>query len=229
MTTPRRCILIVDDDPDARLLASEALQEHGFDVVEAADGEAALHLISCRAPDLVVLDLGLPGIGGLDLLKWLRDRGTLPVILLTGRSGQADRVVGLELGADDYIVKPFDPREMVARVNAVLRRGQSAPPSARLDYGELTIDLATRDVRCRGELIELKAREFDLLAFMAASPRRVFSREQLLEGVWESSSDWQDSSTVNEHVHRLRRKLETDSSEPQWIETVRGAGYRFLP
>lgn len=229
MTTQRRCILIVDDDPDARLLASEALVEHGFDVAEVSDGEAALKIISRKAPDLVVLDLGLPGIGGLELLKWLRDRGNLPVILLTGRSGQSDRVVGLELGADDYIVKPFDPREMVARVNAVLRRGNGDSSSARLDYGELTIDLATRDVLCRGELIELKAKEFDLLAFMAASPRRVFSREQLLEGVWESSSDWQDSSTVNEHIHRLRRKLETDTSEPQWIETVRGAGYRFMP
>ncbi len=225
----RPSILVVDDDPDARLLATLALNEHGFDALEAGDGETASQMIAQCSPALVILDLGLPGIGGLDVLKQVRLAGNLPVILLTGRGDQSDRVVGLELGADDYIVKPFDPREMVARVNAVLRRGRPTPPSTALDFGDLKIDLTTRDVLHSGNRIDLKAKEFDLLAYMASAPRQVFSREQLLAGVWESSAQWQGTATVNEHVHRIRRKLRTGPSEPQWIETIRGAGYRFSP
>lgn len=223
-----RRVLVVDDDPDARWLATEALVEHGFEVSEADDGHGATEQLQGRSPDLVVLDLGLPGIGGLDVLKWLRATSDVPVIVLTGRSEQSDRIVGLELGADDYIVKPFDPRELVARVNAVLRRGRDDRRNS-LDFGELTIDLQTRDVTCSGELVNLTAKEFDVLACLARSPRRVFSREELLDKVWGSSPKWQDAGTVNEHIHRLRRKIEPDPGAPRWIATMRGAGYRFTP
>jgi DNA-binding response OmpR family regulator len=224
-----RRVLIVDDDAEARSLAAEELVEFGFVVTEADDGESAEHQIKTRRPDLVILDLGLPGIGGLDVLKSVRADGNLPVIVLTGRGDASDRVVGLELGADDYVVKPFDPRELVARVNAVLRRGTGEPESATLDFGDLVIDTISRDVHCHGELLDLTAKEFDLLAYMAGSPRRVFTREQLLDHVWHSSTEWQDPTTVNEHIHRLRRKLEVDPGEPRWVMTMRGAGYRFTP
>lgn len=226
--TRQRRVLVVDDDADARWIAGDALVEHGFDVTEAGNGTEAKAQIEVRPPDLVVLDLGLPGIGGLDILKWLRATSDVPVIVLTGRSAQSDRVVGLELGADDYVVKPFDARELVARVNAVLRRGRSEPRD-KLDFGELTIDLQTHDVSRRGELVDLTAKEFEVLALMAGSPRRVFSREDLLNQVWGSSTDWQDPGTVNEHIHRLRRKIELDPASPRWIVTLRGAGYRFIP
>lgn len=225
----KRHVLVVDDDDDARLLAAEELVDFGFEVTEAASGEAAQERFTTRRPDLVILDLGLPGIGGLDVLKWLRADGNVPVIVLTGRGDRSDRVIGLELGADDYVVKPFDPRELVARVNAVLRRGMPAPTDTTLDFGDLIIDTVSRDVKRDGELLDLTAKEFDLLAFMASSPRRVFSREQLLDHVWHSSADWQDPTTVNEHIHRLRRKLEVVPHTPRWIVTMRGAGYRFTP
>lgn len=222
-------VLVVDDDAEARALAVEELCEFGFAVTEAGDGENAKHQIKTRRPDLVILDLGLPGIDGLDVLRAVRTDGDLPVIVLTGRGDASDRVVGLELGADDYVVKPFDPRELVARVNAVLRRSTSGPTSTTLDFGELVINLISRDVHCYGELVSLTAKEFDLLACLAGSPRRVFTREQLLDHVWDSSSEWQDPTTVNEHIHRLRRKLEVDPSKPRWVMTMRGAGYRFAP
>lgn len=222
-------ILVVDDDPDARWLAAEALTEHGFIVSEAGDGAQVELSVENERPHLVVLDLGLPGIGGLEILKRLRSKGDLPIIVLTARSAQSDRVVGLELGADDYIVKPFDPRELVARVNAVLRRGRIGPQSNKLDYDGLVIDLISRDVIRSGELMDLPAKEFDLLVFLAQSPRQVFSREQILAGVWNSTDHWQGAATVNEHIHRLRRKLEFDSKSPRWISTVRGVGYRFCP
>lgn len=221
-------VLVVDDDEDARWLAAAALVEHGFEVSEVPDGHQATEHLKARTPDLVVLDLGLPGIGGLEVLKQLRATSDLPVIVLSGRSDRSDRIVGLELGADDYVVKPFDPRELVARVNAVLRRGRSNNQD-RLDFGALTIDLQTRDVSLSGELIDLTAKEFDLLVCLARSPRRVFSRDELLDQVWGSSSSWQDPSTVNEHIHRLRRKIEVDPASPRWIATMRGAGYRFTP
>jgi DNA-binding response OmpR family regulator len=228
-TTARRHVLVVDDDADARFLAVEELIEFGFDITEADNGESAERQIAARRPDLVILDLGLPGIGGLDVLKWLRADSNLPVIVLTGRGDKSDRVVGLELGADDYVCKPFDPRELVVRVNAVLRRGAAEPAPTAMDFGELSIDTISRDATRRGELLDLTAKEFDLLAFMAASPRRVYTREQLLTHVWNSSTEWQDPTTVNEHIHRLRRKLEVDPGAPRWVTTMRGAGYRFTP
>ena len=227
--TVRRRILVVDDDTDARMIVTDELLEFGFEVAEAADGADAQRQIEQRQPDLVILDLGLPDIGGLDVLKWLRTKSSVPVIVLTGRSHHSDRVVGLELGADDYVVKPFDARELVARVNAVLRRGHEDDVSTKLDFGDLQIDMESRDVVRDGEMLDLTAKEFDLLAFLARSPRRAFTRQQLLDHVWQSSTDWQDPSTVNEHVHRLRRKLEPTPAEPRWITTIRGVGYRFTP
>lgn len=229
-TPPNRVrrVLVVDDDVDARWIAGDALVEHGFEVTEAGDGQEAKRQIEARPPDLILLDLGLPEIGGLEVLKWLRATCDIPVIVITGRGAPSDRVVGLELGADDYVVKPFDARELVARVNAVLRRGRNESGD-RLDFGELTIDLQTHDVSRRDELLDLTAKEFEVLAFLASSPRRVFSREELLNQVWGSSVEWQDPSTVNEHIHRLRRKIESDPASPRWIVTLRGAGYRFIP
>jgi len=223
-----RRVLVVEDDADARWLAADALVEHGFEVSEAADGHEALEQFHSRQPDLVVLDLGLPGIGGLDILKRLRATSDVSIIVLTGRGDRSDRVVGLELGADDYVVKPFDSRELVARVNAVLRRGHG-DRNDKLDFGDLVIDLKTRDVSHNGELVELTSKEFDVLAFLARSPRQVISREQLLDQVWGSSPEWQNPSTVNEHIHRLRKKIEADPSSPRWIATMRGVGYRFIP
>ncbi len=225
----RQRILVVDDDEDARWLAADALNAHGFAVSEAAEGTAVLDSIDRQTPDLVVLDLGLPGIGGLEVLRQIRAAGALPVIIVTGRGDRADRISGLELGADDYVVKPFDGRELVARVNAVLRRSNTTTASPVLDFGELVINPVTRDVTLDERLVELTAKEFDLLAFLASSPRQVFTREQILERVWGSSTEWQDPSTVNEHVHRLRRKIESDHAKPRWIVTKRGVGYRFSP
>ncbi len=237
MTTPptlrdSTLVLVVDDDEELRDLLRDVLVEHSFEVAECSDGPSALELISTRRPDLVVLDLGLPGMSGLDVLRQIRESGNLPVIVLTGRSSEADRVSGLEMGADDYVVKPFSPREVAARVRTVLRR-VNAPVEPNRDqvlvFDRLQIDVACRDVWIDGEPVALTAREFDLLAFLAASPRQVYTREQLLQQVWSSDAEWQDPRTIAEHVHRLRRKIEPDPSTPRWIQTLRGAGYRFTP
>ena len=225
-------VLLVDDDEELRDLVREVLVEYGYEVVECADGRRALELVDADPPALVVLDLGLPGLGGLDVLREIRETSNLPVIVLTGRGNEADRVVGLELGADDYVVKPFSPRELVARVRSVLRRSHQSPTPLHhpvLSFDRLEIDVQCRDVRIDGDPVELTAKEFDLLAFLASSPRQVFTREQLLRQVWSSDAEWQDPRTIAEHVHRLRRKIEPDPAAPRWIETLRGAGYRFTP
>jgi DNA-binding response OmpR family regulator len=171
----------------------------------------------------------LPGASGLDLLGDIRRSASLPVILLTARAEEADRVLGLELGADDYVVKPFSPRELVARVKSVLRRVQPMVPATRMEYDSLVVDVAAREVTVQGRPVDLTAREFDLLAFMAAHPRQVFSRGQLLEQVWDSSPDWQDPATVTVHIRRIRQKVEDDPTAPRWLETAWGVGYRFQP
>lgn len=224
-------ILVVDDDVDLRSVVREALERDGFAVDEAGDGDVALTKIAALAPELVVLDLCLPSVGGLDVLRSLAARpgGAPPVIALTGLGDEADRIVGLELGADDYVVKPFSPRELVARVRSVLRRTAAAAPPSTFEFGNLRVDTLTRDVTLDGAPVDLRRREFDLLAFLCAAPRRVFSREQLLVNVWNSAPDWQDTATVSEHVHRLRAKIEVDPARPQRIVTVRGVGYRFEP
>jgi DNA-binding response OmpR family regulator len=222
-------ILVVDDDLDLVDIVRTALEREGFAVDDASDGATALDKIAGDEPELVVLDLGLPKVRGLDVLRQVRADTEVPVIVLSGLSDEADRIIGLELGADDYVVKPFSPRELVARVRSVLRRSRSDGLPARLSFPELELDLSTREVRVRDEHIELRRREFDLLAFLCASPRQVFTREQLLRHVWDSEPEWQGIGTVSEHVHRLRSKVEVDPARPRRIVTVRGVGYRFVP
>jgi two-component system, OmpR family, phosphate regulon response regulator PhoB len=222
-------ILVVDDDIDLVDIVRSALEREGFAVDDAGDGETALGKIADDAPELVVLDLGLPKVRGLDVLRQVRIDSAVPVIVLSGQADEASRVVGLELGADDYVVKPFSPRELVARVRSVLRRSHGAEPSPRLALGALALDLTTREVRLRGESVELRRREFDLLAFLCSSPRQVFTREQLLRHVWDSEPEWQGAGTVSEHIHRLRAKIEDDPGHPRRLLTVRGVGYRFVP
>jgi two-component system, OmpR family, phosphate regulon response regulator PhoB len=222
-------ILVVDDDNDLVDVVRSALEREGYAVDDAGDGETALTKIADDSPELVVLDLGLPKVRGLDVLRRVREDNSVPVIVLSGMSDEADRIVGLELGTDDYVVKPFSPRELVARVRSVLRRSRSSQVAGRLEFDDLAIDLSTREVSLGGKLVELRRREFDLLAFLCASPRQVFTRDQLLLYVWEVEPEWQGAATVSEHVHRLRAKLEADPARPTRIVTVRGVGYRFEP
>jgi DNA-binding response OmpR family regulator len=170
-------------------------------------------------------------VNGLDILRRIRASGDMPVIMLTARSEESDRVAGLELGADDYVVKPFSPRELAARVNGVLRRAAPKPATVAdvIEFDGLIIDNRSREVRCAGELVELTPKEFDVLAHLAGAPRQVFSRADLLRDVWQSSPDWQDPATVTVHVRRIRNKIEADPENPRWITTVWGVGYRFEP
>jgi len=225
-------VLVVDDAESIRTVVRWQLESEGFAVVEAVDGPSALQQIRSTVPDLVVLDLSLPGVGGLDVLRSVREGRVgdpaQPVIVLSGRSGEADRIVGLDLGADNYLVKPFSPGELVARVRSVLRRSVGPAPErvVPIEIGGLTVDPGGRRLLGPdGTEVELTAREFDLLHFLAAHPEQVFSREQLLTRVWESSPEWLGAATVTEHVHRLRHKLEPHGAGGL-IRTVRGAGYR---
>jgi DNA-binding response OmpR family regulator len=233
-TEVRVKILIVEDDPDICDLLKRVLESDGYDVETASDSAGALKSVAAGAPDLVLLDVVLGGEDGRDLLLKLRQKSDVPAVFLTGRGLEGDRIAGLRMGADDYIVKPFSRGELSARIETVLRRARPAPhadtateSSTGLSFGELKIDLTTREVERSGELIELTAMEFNLLAFLASSPRQVFSRQQLLQNVWASSSEWQDEATVTEHIRRVRRKIEVDPDHPRWITTVRGVGYRF--
>lgn len=224
-------LLVVDDEAEIRDMLDRLLSSEGYEVEVAATGNEALSAMTDRRPDLVVLDVILAGEDGFDVLAAIRRSSNVPVILLTGRGREADRVLGLKLGADDYVVKPFSAAELAARVGTVLRRSgqRPAPVGAPLSFGELEIDTLSREVHLRGELVDTTAKEFDLLAFLAASPRQVFSREQLLAQVWDSSSQWQDAGTVTEHIRRVRRKIESNPDNPRWVRTVRGVGYRFEP
>jgi two-component system phosphate regulon response regulator PhoB len=222
-------VLVVDDDQRVRTVVSWQLEADGFTVSEAGDGAAALTQIECDRPDLVVLDLSLPGIGGLDVLRRVRDLDEttpLPVIVLSGRSGETDRIIGLDLGADDYLVKPFSPGELAARVRSVLRRTGIGSVPARPATG-LWIDETSREATFDGHALELTAREFDLLAFLCRHPRQVFTRAQLLHHVWGNSRGWQGEATVTEHVHRLRQKLGSCGDGRPVVQTVRGVGYRI--
>ncbi len=224
-------VLVVDDEPTVREVVAGYLRRDGHDVSEAGDGTTALELLDAEPPDLVVLDMMLPGVNGLDVLRRVRAVSDIPVIMLTARAEESDRVSGLELGADDYVVKPFSPRELAARVNGVLRRtnGRQADLPSPIVYDGLTIDPMSREVVLDGKIVEMTPKEFDVLAFLAASPRQVFSRAQLLESVWQSSPEWQDPATVTVHVRRIRNKIEADPEHPRWISTVWGVGYRFEP
>ncbi len=218
----------MDDEPTVRDVLAEYLEREGYRVDVAPDRHEARRGLT-RHPDLVVLDVMMPGFDGLRLLAHLRQASDVPVILLTARSQEADRVVGLDLGADDYVTKPFSPRELVARVRSVLRRQERAAHQHRLEFEGLTIDAGAREVTVNGRAIETRPREFDLLAFLASFPRQVFSRAELLEQVWDSPAEYQDLSTVTVHVRRIRQKIETDPLRPRWIITVWGVGYRFEP
>jgi DNA-binding response OmpR family regulator len=221
-------VLVVDDEPIVRDVVARYLERDGHTILTAESGDAARGLIEGEAPSLVVLDVMLPGeTDGLALCRWIRATSDLPVILLTARGDEADRIVGLELGADDYVTKPFSPRELASRVKTVLRRAQpDAPPRERIELGPLVLDAARHEARRDGATVRLTAREFELLWFLASNPNRVFSRDQLMARVWGYSSAL-DTGTVTVHIRRLREKLEDDASRPELIETVWGVGYRL--
>ncbi len=220
-------VLVVDDDPTVREVVLSYLRAEHYEVAEAADGESALAMVDRERPDLVVLDVMLPGVDGLEVCRRIRAGGDLPVIMLTALGTEADRVVGLELGADDYLTKPFSPRELVLRVGSVLRRaGESASPDPRvLEDGTLRVDGPSRQVSLAGVPLALTMREFDLLRFFVANPGVAFTRVELLEKVWGWS--FGDQSTVTVHVRRLREKVEVDPTAPQRLQTVWGVGYRW--
>jgi DNA-binding response OmpR family regulator len=221
-------VLVVDDEPTVRRVVATYLRNEGHRTLEAADGLVALELLEQERPGLVVLDLMLPGIDGLELCRTIRRRGDTPVIMLTARGEESDRIVGLDLGADDYVTKPFSPRELMARVRSVLRRMPNAPGVETILAGCLSIDPGAREVTRDGVPLRLTVKEFDLLHFLASHPRLVFSRTALMERVWGYESAF-DTGTVTVHVRRLREKVEDDPSHPRHIETVWGAGYRFSP
>ena len=227
----RHRLLVVDDDAEIRRMLKRLLEAEGYLVNEAATGpELMSSLANGFSPDLILLDVMLSEESGFDLLTAVRRSNDIPVILLTGRGGEMDRVLGLRLGADDYVAKPFSGPELAARVVSVLRRyTRDRDPEPILDFGELTIDTTSHEVRLGDGLVEMTLKEFNLLAFLASSPRQVFSREQLLDQVWGSSSAWQDDNTVTEHIRRVRRKLEGSGGRESWIRTVRGVGYSFEP
>ena len=222
-------VLVVDDEPIVREVVVSYLRREGYRTLEAGDGDSARRLLEKEPPNLVVLDLMLPGTDGLELCRWIRARSELPVIMLTARGDEADRIVGLELGADDYVTKPFSPRELAARVRTVLRRTATEIPRAeRLSFEGLEIDARTREVTRNSELLKLTAKEFDLLWFMANHARQVFSRDQLMDRVWGYEAAL-DTGTVTVHIRRLREKIEDDPSRPVHLQTVWGVGYRLVP
>jgi DNA-binding response OmpR family regulator len=220
-------VLVVDDEPIVREVVVRYLAREGHDTLEAADGDSARSEIERCNPDLVVLDVMLPGADGLELCRWIRGRSELPVIMLTARGDEADRIVGLELGADDYVTKPFSPRELAARVRSVLRRSTAVAQSdERLAFGDVELERGTREALKSGAQVRLTAKEFDLLWFLASHRRRVFSRDQLMASVWGYTAAF-DTGTVTVHVRRLREKIEDDPSQPVYLETVWGIGYRL--
>ena len=227
----RGSILVVDDEPTIGEVDSAYLRRAGYETRVAADGHAALAAVAERSPDLIVLDLMLPGVDGLEVMRRVRERPdrSSAIILLTAKGVESDRVTGLRLGADDYVVKPFSPAELVARVDAVLRRMDTVrehePP---LVFEALEIDPSSRQVHVAGEAVALTQREFDLLLFLARHPGRAFTRDELMDHVWQYAF-YTDTSTVTVHIRRLRTKLEADPETPRWIETVWGVGYRFAP
>ena len=225
-------ILVVEDEPDIRKLVQYNLAQEHFKVLEAEDGEQALKIVQRDKPNLLILDLMLPGLSGIELCRILRDRSDtakLPILMLTAKAGETDRVLGLEMGADDYLTKPFSPRELVARVRAILRRAASAAetePLPAYDRGGLKIDFTTYEVFARGKNIKLTLKEFGLLRFLVQNPNRVLSRDQLLDRVWGGET-FVTPRTVDVHIRRLRKAIEKDDSHPRWILTLRGVGYKF--
>jgi len=226
----RRSILVVDDEPTIAEVVARYLERAGYETRTAPDGPSALAAAASSRPDLVILDIMLPGLDGLEVMRTLQSNGgRVPVILLTARGEESDRIVGLRRGADDYVVKPFSPLELVARVDAVLRRADSDVEAHELlGFGDLEIDPQARSVTVGGREMELTAREFELLYFLARHPGQVFSRDQLMDQVWRFPF-YTDTTTVTVHVRRLRAKVERDPANPEWVQTVWGVGYRFRP
>jgi DNA-binding response OmpR family regulator len=224
-------IYVIEDEPSIAEVLNLYLHRAGYQVTMLADGQSAMDALAQKQPDLVVLDLMLPKVDGLTITRWLRDRSDVPIIMLTARRDEADRIAGLEMGADDYIVKPFSPQELVSRVRAVLRRTHGSSENATehpLVFDALRIDPQTRLVTALDQEISLTAKEFDMLWLLARHPRQVFTRDQLLERVW-GLTDYIDPGTVTVHVRRLREKVEADPSNPEHILTVWGVGYKFEP
>ncbi|MBK1787160.1 response regulator transcription factor [Prauserella cavernicola] len=230
MTETGGLVLVVDDDETVRDVVRRYLEVAGFTVEQAGDGEQALARFAARPPDLVVLDVMMPGVNGLEVCRRMRQTGQVPVVLLTALGEEEDRIAGLEIGADDYVTKPFSPRELALRVTSVLRRARmtaEAPMTTALSDGELRLDTGARKATLRGVELSLTAREFDLLAFFLAHPGQAFSRVDLLDRVWGWS--FGDQSTVTVHVRRLREKIELDPASPGKVTTVWGVGYRYNP
>ena len=224
-------ILVIEDEPSVSEVVGLYLRRAGYNVQLVRDGKAALVALERQIPMLVILDLMLPGIDGWEITRWLRQRSDVPIIMLTARREESDRIAGLEMGADDYVVKPFSPQELVSRVRAVMRRvrpGQVDAPDQPIVFDDLHIDPSTHLVRVLGEEKTLTVKEFDLLWLLALHPRQVFSREQLLDSIW-GMNDYIDPGTVTVHIRRLREKIESDSSNPRHLQTVWGVGYKFEP
>jgi two-component system, OmpR family, response regulator ResD len=224
-------IAVVEDEPSISEIVSLYLQRAGYEVKVYADGRSAQEGMSRQMPDLVILDIMLPQVDGFSLTRSLRDRSEVPIIFLTARREESDRIAGLEMGADDYVVKPFSPQELVSRVRAVMRRASKSEKDsheAPIRYPDLQMDPQTRSVQARGLDIPLTAKEFDMLYHLARHPRQVFSRDQLLQNIW-GISDFIDPSTVTVHIRRLREKIETDPANPAHLQTVWGVGYKFEP
>ena len=231
-TMDKKSILIVEDEPSIAEVVSLYLQRAGFQTRHASDGKTAMTLVDEQIPELAIVDIMLPEIDGLSLTRWIRDRSNIPIILLTARREEADRIAGLEMGADDYVVKPFSPQELVSRVRAVLRRTgreqNNAESDQTLTFENLSIDLRSRTVTRAGKELTLTAKEFDMLYVLASHPRQVYTRDQLIERIW-GGTEYIDPGTVTVHVRRLREKIEADPSSPNRILTVWGVGYKFEP
>jgi DNA-binding response OmpR family regulator len=224
---PMKTVLVVDDEPKIATLARDYLEHAGFVVLTARDGPSALAAIRQRKPDLVVLDLGLPGLDGLDVTREVRRDSSIPIVMLTARDDEVDKILGLELGADDYLTKPFSPRELVARVRAVLRRAERAPDASEtIQAGDVVLDLPRMRVEVHGVAIDLTPTEFHLLAAMAARPGRIFTRAQLLDTLRGVTFETYERA-IDSHIKNLRRKLEPDPRRPRYVLTVYGVGYRF--
>jgi DNA-binding response OmpR family regulator len=224
-------VLVVDDEPIVRDVVVRYLERDGYRTLQAASGDQARDMLEREPPSLVVLDVMLPGVSGLELCRWIRSRSQVPIVMLTALGEEADRIVGLELGADDYLTKPFSPRELAVRVRNLIRRS-AAPVGVQaaqtIAFGDVVVDPVAREARKGDELLRLTLKELDLLLFFASNPRQVFSRDQLMDRVWGYQSAL-DTGTVTVHVRRLRKKIEDDASRPRHLETVFGAGYRFTP
>jgi DNA-binding response OmpR family regulator len=225
-------ILVVEDEASIAEVVSLYLKRAGYSVQIAADGRQAMNAFERQTPDLVILDLMLPEVDGFSLTRWLRDRSNVPIIMVTARRQEIDRIAGLEMGADDYVVKPFSPQELVSRVRAVMRRtGREQPKEERdpyIEFDDLSINPRTRVVTVKDSPVELTAKEFDMLYLLAQHPKQVFTRDQLLERVW-GGAQYIDPGTVTVHVRRLREKIEVDPSRPTRLLTVWGVGYKFEP